>query len=53
MIDNMARRDHIEAVILGGTELPLILAQSDSRLPLLTTTEIHVSAICEHCQQVL
>ncbi len=52
VIDNMARRDQVEAVILGCTELPLILAQSDSRLPLLNTTEIHVSAICEHCLQV-
>ena len=38
-----ARR--VQGVILGGTELPLILRQeSVARIPLLDTTQIHVSA---------
>lgn len=45
MIDRMKRDLGIEAVILGGTELP-ILMRSDAHngLPLLDTTRIHVAA---------
>ncbi|MBT8341766.1 MAG: hypothetical protein HKP58_00135 [Desulfatitalea sp.] len=35
----------IEALILGGTELPLILEEADSSdIPFLDTTRIHVQA---------
>ena len=45
VIDRMARRHGVEAVILGGTELPLILDdERQARLPLLDTTKIHVQA---------
>jgi aspartate racemase len=38
----------IEAVILGGTELPLLLRQSEMlELPMLDTTAIHVDAAVE------
>lgn len=42
-----ARRDHgINAVILGGTELPLLLRAPDIEgVPLLDTTALHVEAI--------
>lgn len=41
----MKKRDGIEAVILGGTELPLILPpDSESDIPLLDTTGIHARA---------
>ncbi|HMF91714.1 MAG TPA: amino acid racemase [Candidatus Angelobacter sp.] len=41
----MKKRDGIEAVILGGTELPLILPpESASDIPLLDTTRIHANA---------
>ena len=33
-----------DGVILGGTELPLILKGETSRVPLLDTTRIHVEA---------
>ena len=39
---------HIQALILGGTELPLILRDTDSQsaaLPFLDTTQIHVKSI--------
>lgn len=36
-----------EAVILGCTELPLLIRQSDVDLPLFDTTEIHVRAAVE------
>ena len=36
----------IEALILGGTELPLILKETDNLgIPILDTTRIHVEAI--------
>ena len=38
-------RDAVDAVILGGTELPLILHDdTPCGIPLLDTTQIHVSA---------
>jgi aspartate racemase len=44
--DEMKRRDSIEAVILGGTELPLLLrAEEHNGLPLLDTTRIHVDRL--------
>lgn len=45
---NLRTRCDIDGLILGGTELPLILKASDSPdLPLLDTTKIHVDAIVE------
>jgi aspartate racemase len=42
----MKRRDNIEGVILGGTELPLLLRTEDHNgLPLLDTTRIHVDRL--------
>ena len=44
----MTARDGVEAVILGGTELPLILRDpAASGIPLLDTTVIHAKAIVE------
>ena len=44
----MKQQDAIEGLILGGTELPLILTDSTPLgLPFLDTTEIHVNAILE------
>ena len=46
IIEMMKRRDHLDGVILGGTELPLILTQpSHDGLPLLDTTKLHVARI--------
>ena len=42
----MREQEQIQAVILGGTELPLILrGDSASGIPLLDTTQIHVQAV--------
>ena len=44
----MKQQDAIDGLILGGTELPLILTDSTPvGLPFLDTTEIHVNAILE------
>lgn len=45
IIEKMEQLFGIEGVILGCTELPLILQDGMSRLPLLNTTAIHVAAI--------
>jgi aspartate racemase len=43
VIDRMKHRDGIEAMILGGTELPLLFREGPvPALPLLDTTRIHV-----------
>lgn len=45
IIARMRRDDHIEGVILAGTELPLILTDDTVEgIPLLDTTKIHVEA---------
>ena len=44
--DEMKRRDNIEGLILGGTELPLLLrAEEHNGIPLLDTTRIHVNRL--------
>jgi aspartate racemase len=44
--DEMRERDQIEAVILGGTELPLVLRdEQHNGMPLLDTTRIHVDRL--------
>ncbi len=39
--------DGIQALVLAGTELPLLLRGAESDLPLLDTAEIHVDAIVD------
>jgi len=44
--NDIKRRDNIEALILGGTELPLLLRDEEHNgLPLLDTTRIHVDRL--------
>lgn len=49
IIATMRKRENIDAVILGCTELPLILSDTASSVPFLNTTAIHVAAICQRC----
>jgi aspartate racemase len=45
IIETMIRDQKVEAIILGGTELPLILRdETHNDIPLLNTTKIHVEA---------
>jgi aspartate racemase len=45
IVDSLKERERIEGLILGGTELPLILRDNAGRgLPFLDTTGIHVKA---------
>lgn len=46
IVERMKREDNIEALILGGTELPLLLRDvHDAGIPFLDTTRIHVAAV--------
>ena len=44
IIDRLAKQEHVEGLILAGTELPLILRDTNSEIPFLDTTQIHVKA---------
>ncbi len=39
-----AEKEGIEAVILGCTEIPLLIKQEDCKIPVIDTTEIHAKA---------
>ena len=46
IVDRMKQRSNIDGVILGGTELPLILTEGEHNgIPFLDTTRIHVKQI--------
>lgn len=47
IIERMFEEDDIDSLILGCTELPLILKDGDSKIPFLNTTEIHVQSIVD------
>lgn len=51
IVERMRTGDGIDSVILGCTELPLILPEPDYGVPFLNTTNLHVSAIFERCQK--
>jgi aspartate racemase len=51
IIERMIAGEHIDGVILGCTELPLILDKSDFGIPFLNTTAIHVESIINYCRQ--
>lgn len=47
IINNMINRDHIQGVILGCTELPMLIKKQDTTIHLFNTTEIHVNKIVD------
>lgn len=48
IVDQMKVDENIDGLILGGTELPLILKDNDGDIPFLDTTKIHVEGIIEY-----
>lgn len=50
VIERMIEREKIDAVILGCTELPLILDKSEFGIAFLNTTAIHVESIVNYCR---
>ena len=50
IIEKMVQNQHIDSMILGCTEFPLILKESSyAGIPMLNTTKIHVDAIVKYC----
>ena len=50
IIEKMIQKQHIDSLILGCTEFPLILKEfSYAGIPILNTTKIHVDAIVKYC----
>jgi len=49
IVKRMKDEDGIDAVILGCTELPLILTESKYGIPFLDTTAIHCESIITYC----
>jgi aspartate racemase len=47
IIQQMVKRDQLQGIILGCTELPMIIKTNDLELPMLNTTEIHVNKIVD------
>ncbi|MBE0651994.1 MAG: amino acid racemase [Bacteroidales bacterium] len=47
IMNNMQQKYDIEGVILGCTELPMLIKQADTAIPVFDTTEIHAKAIVE------
>jgi aspartate racemase len=47
IIQQMVLRDQLEGIILGCTELPMIINKNDLKIPVLNTTEIHVNKIVD------
>jgi aspartate racemase len=53
IIEKMAHEQQIDSLILGCTELPLILKENTySGIPILDTTKIHVNAIVNYCRDM-
>lgn len=49
IVKRMIERDAIDSLILGCTELPLILPDEAHGIPFLNTTAIHVESIVKYC----
>ena len=47
----MQREAAIEGAILGCTEIPLLIKQADTDIPVFDTTAIHVQAILDYAFQ--
>lgn len=50
VVSRMKRKQAIDSVILGCTELPLILGHDELGMPFLNTAAIHVAAIVDYCR---
>jgi len=52
IIEKMVHEQHIDSMILGCTEFPLLLTENYyAGIPMLNTTQIHVDAIIKYCIQ--
>ena len=51
IINRMKKEEAVEGAILGCTEIPLLIKQADTELPVFDTTAIHVKAILDYAFQ--
>jgi len=49
VVKRMIDEDSIDGLILGCTELPLILEKDEYDIPFLKTTAIHIDSIVDYC----
>lgn len=49
IVKRMIKEDHLDSLILGCTELPLILTESSFGIPFLNTSAIHCESIIRYC----
>jgi len=47
IMNRMQKKHNIEGVVLGCTELPMLIKQTDTEIPVFDTTEIHARAIVD------
>ncbi len=48
IMERMMKEDEIDGIILGCTEIPLLINQKDTKIPLFDTTEIHTNYIVKY-----
>lgn len=51
IMDRMQLEHNIEGVVLGCTELPMLIKQADSKIPVFDTTEIHARVIVDYAMR--
>jgi len=51
IVKRMIKEDSIDALILGCTELPLILDKDEYGIPFLDTVSIHIDSIVKYCRE--
>jgi aspartate racemase len=52
IVKRMINEENIDGLILGCTELPLILTKDEFGIPFLNTTKIHVESIIKSCLRI-
>lgn len=51
VINNMINENNIEGVILGCTEIEMLIKPKDLQIPIFDTTQSHIDSIVEYCLQ--
>lgn len=49
VINGMIKEKNIEWIILGCTEIEMLIKQSDLNIPIFDTTQSHIDAIVDYC----
>lgn len=49
IVNNMIKENHIDGVILGCTEIEMLLKEKDLDIPIFDTTQSHIDSIVDYC----